>query len=507
MLVLLLSALTIISVSNCQINSVVELKINDTYCSKTLCHGMNFSSTQVVVSFQRHNSNPQTSILFENSTFSNFPLNLFLTFPNLTELDMRNCSMNHVTWENFLWAVNLKVLFLSNNLLSKIDELVFCYALNLQFLWIENNRIRSLVSESFKGLTQLKYLSLLGNRITYLPDGLFDDLRSLEVVILTENRISSIQDNLFTKSPNLMSIDLKENRIHNISDDAFKGLEHIMKLDISQNKLLRSLILNVDASHFYVNSCSLRQVNIYGRVNFAQMNSNRILELYFSQPESLLRLDLRNNSLQQIASLTHAENLKILNLSDNPKLESVPDPWGVISLEKLDLSNTGLKEFPQSILGQKETPSQVYFLNISSNSIKQIDPKIFSRLENITNFYFHANTWNCFYLQLMMDLLINPRQMAYSRDAFNSLFAGEYIGGIECMYRSVEDENDNIALIKKTFSSSSEVDELRSELKTIVQFYEEKFAKVMETLENVKIKLDTLTMENATIWQHITLTT
>ncbi|XP_055923899.1 relaxin receptor 2 [Eupeodes corollae] len=497
---------TIVSISNCQINSVVEIKINSTYCSTT-CHGMNFPSIHEVVSFEPDNNNHQTSILFESSTFSNFPLNLFTAFENLTELDMRNCSISHITWENFLYAVNLKVLFLSNNSLTKIDDLVFSYALNMQFLWIENNRIRSLVSESFKGLTQLKYLSLLGNRIVYLPDGVFDDLRSLEVVILAENKIKYIQDNLFTRSPDILSIDLKNNRIHNISDNAFKGLEHVMNLDISQNKPLRSLILNVDASHFYADSCSLRQLNIYGRVNFALLNGNRILELYFSQPEALQRLDLKNNSLQQIASLTRAYNLEILDLSDNPKLESVPDPWGVVSLQKLDLSNTGLKEFPQSILAKKGTPWKLHFLNISSNLIKEIDPKIFVRLENITNFYFHENNWNCYHLRLMMDLLIKPKQMAYSNDEFDPLFPGEYIAGIKCMYRTLEDEDETPASTKKNLSTVDAVEELRNELKTIIQFYEGKFAKVIEALNGLKSRLDTLTAENATVWQHITLTT
>uniref|UniRef100_A0A1A9WRU0 Uncharacterized protein n=1 Tax=Glossina brevipalpis TaxID=37001 RepID=A0A1A9WRU0_9MUSC len=511
----------------------------DERCLNDKCYNYDYDNAEIITFFENRptiqiingntydirESKLYNSLSFFDSKFYNFPLNLFYA-SKVHELDMRNCSIAHMTWENFLMADNLSILLLSENHLNNIKSLTFSYAPNLSFLFLDSNRIQRLHNDSFKGLNKLFYLDLHNNLLENLPKDLFSYLPALQQLNLANNRLRVLSNEIFELNLRLNNVIISNNLLESLGEYVFANQQLMKVLDISHNKPLKDLVGNMRVELLWVRNCSLTRVNIYGEAINVDLQQNHIMELYFTQPESLETLNLRENSLQQIASLTQAINLRSLDISHNPSLKTVPDLWQLDSLERLDLSNTSLQQLPLFTLA---TSRHLISLDVSLNLLEEIDPENFISLEQLTHFYIHNNNWNCYNLRLIMDLLMKPFQITYIRDApDDDEFPGSYIEGIKCMYRLPEmreeesEERAFFAQLKRSPPSSeinvnagdgddndddmTKIEELRQELKAIVGIYEQKFSKIIKKLENLESRLLPFEIANKTIWQHVTIT-
>ncbi|EDW85128.1 uncharacterized protein Dwil_GK12778 [Drosophila willistoni] len=464
-------------------------------------------------------------LIFQNSTFNTFPLHLFYSL-ELSELDMRNCQMKHVTWESFLMANNLRILLLSENNIEEIDESTFNYASELQFLFLRGNRLSRLNRKSFKGLRKLQHLDLSGNRLTELAVGIFDDLERLQQIDLSDNQLSFLGNELFGQNSHLLTVNLNTNHLRAIEENAFRRSTNsppLLAVDLSHNNQLNVLLLNLNAGDLRARNCSLDRVNLYGSVTNVDLSDNRLRELYFTQPEILERLILRNNSLGQLSSLTRVPRLRYLDVGDNPGLGDLPENWQTPALQYLDISNTGQQQLDIDAL--KGMP-QLRKLNISSNNISQIDPPSFMELSHLTHFYLHANNWNCYNLNNLMNILIRPFGITYTPDRYDTDYPGEYVFGIACMYRLTEPETESESSSASASASSSsveyvslesqsqnlqherdqmEIDKLRQELKSVVQHFDAKFDNVFQQLLQLNLKMKSIENINNTLWKDMTV--
>lgn len=285
------------------------------------CKGFNFVepeelaffelSTQVRIAsdgatYELGEKQPLDTLIMENSTFVNFPLHLFYELPLLSELDMRNCRLKHVSWECFLAADKLKILLLSDNAISELDENVFNYATTMEFLFMSNNRLSRLHPDAFKGLHRLRHLDLNDNRLEELPAGLFADLSMLHHLTIANNRLRSISNDLLAKNVRLQTLILQGNHLRQLGEYAFSSAPNLLVLDVSHNAPLEVLVLNLSSGYLLASNCSLHRVNIFGIVNNVDLGDNRVQELYFTASEALEDLVLRNNSLVQLATLATA---------------------------------------------------------------------------------------------------------------------------------------------------------------------------------------------------------
>lgn len=507
-----------------------NIKSMDENCLESYCYNFHYEQLDEVAFFDiktevRINKEDTTydivnarnydTLIFENSTFARFPLHLFYTV-SVKELDMRNCSIQVMTWECFLMAQKLRILLLSNNLLQAITASTFKYASDLQYLFLDSNRLKQLDSDSFEGLTALRYLDMSTNRLTQLPKGLFDHLPALEELRLDNNRIRTLSNQLFVNNLNLLILSLGANRLEHIEDNTFRRQSKFIILDIGNNPDLRTLVLMLQLQNLIANNCALTRVNIYGHVRNVDLSYNHILELYFAQPEQLKTLALRNNSLQQVASLSRATELQVLDLGDNPQLGTLPTPWLANSLKRLNLGNTGLQQLPIEAIAEQ---THLGFLNVSHNQLREINPQNFKYLEKLSNFDIRGNDWNCYNLNILMDILLKPHNIAYGYDVMDSEFPGEYINDIACMYR-IEDAEDFDTSNDQPSSNANTVAELaqlqkypqeelesfRRELKAIVGIYEQKFDHAFQLIEGLNARLRTFENMNATLFQHVTIT-
>uniref|UniRef100_W8B7S9 Leucine-rich repeat-containing G-protein coupled receptor 6 n=1 Tax=Ceratitis capitata TaxID=7213 RepID=W8B7S9_CERCA len=512
------------------------IKTLDDNCLEGFCYNFHYGDLNEVAFFDvktevRINKDETTydivnarnydTLVFENSTFARFPLHLFYAV-SVKELDVRNCSIKAVTWECFLMAQGLRILLLSNNRLESIEPGTFDFANDLQYLFLDSNRLSNLQRESFKGLTQLRYLEMSRNQLTELPNGLFDTLTALEELRLDDNRLRKLTNKIFPNNLNLLILSAGANRLEEIEDHTFRRQDKLIILDVTNNPELRTLVLLLQLQNLAASNCALTRVNIYGYVRNVDLSNNRITELYFAQPDVLTTLSLRNNSLEQIASLSRATNLQVLELCDNPNMSTLPSPWLANSLTRLNLGNTGLKQLPVEAIAEQ---TQLIYLNVSHNHLREINPQNFKYLENLTRFDIRGNDWNCYNLNVLMDMLLKPHAIIYGNDDMDAEFPGEYINGIACMYRienwSVDDSAAAAGSDQQTMESmgntvfrlaqlqkqpQEEVESLRRELKAIVSIYEQKFDRAFQLIEDLNARLRAFENLNATLFQHVTIT-
>lgn len=534
----------------------IQLYTTDERCAEIgVCSGFDYGEKDVVVSFEQKpeirftsdttyrvkDNKDYLTLTFINSKFANFPLRLFYAF-QVEELDMRNCSIEKIKWDNFLRGDKLTILLLSENLITTINPMLFSNVENLSFLFLDSNRIETLYNDSFKGIEKLNFLDLHDNLIEILPSEVFSHLPSLQQLNLAGNRLTVIKYNLFSECPHLFSIHLQRNSLSEIQDYAFQNQNNIKYLDISNNPELEVLVVsNIKVENLWIKNCSLYRVNIYGQAVHVDLQQNRITELYFNHPEYLETLRLKDNSLEQISSLALAKNLRTLDVSNNPQLKTLPDLMQINSLERLDLSNITLKEIPITVMA---SPNSLRSLNVSSNQLQEIDPMNFKYFEGLSQFYIHNNNWNCYNLQILMEMVLKPLKISYTHDEFDDNFPGEYMQGIKCMYRLEEpdeyyadnsqqmensaqydysalkddsrtlsdsNENDNSAALttlqynQLKFDNAKEVEKLRREFKAIIGIYEQKFAAVLNKLNSIDSRLKEFEQFNQTMWQQVSI--
>ncbi|XP_037729012.1 insulin-like growth factor-binding protein complex acid labile subunit [Drosophila subpulchrella] len=460
---------------------------------------------------------PSRTLIFENCTFTNFPLRLFYTL-EVSELDMRSCGIRFIYWENFsIGADNLVILLLSDNKLEMLPMGTFRGAGNLEFLFLNRNKLSKLHAGAFENLKKLQYLDLTENRLEDLPGGIFSELKSLRHVGLAHNQLTIIESDLFGQNPGLLSVAMQNNRLREVGEYAFrsKGRDHqIQYVDLSNNPQLTVLLLNINATNLTVRNCSLDRVNLYGSVTNVDLSDNRVRELYFPASEALEHLVLRNNSLVQLASLSRVPKLRHLDVADNPHLGQLPQGWQTPELQMLVLRNTGQVEVPLEAL---QGMPNLQKLDISFNNLTEIDPSTFPTLTQLTHFFIHGNNWNCFSLRVIMDVLIRGNGITYTIDDYNPNFPGEYFHGIACMYRLSEKESLDSSSSSSELSASvesspkqssvepSEVEKLRQELKSVVQHFETKFDMIFNKLAQLNEQMQSFEVLNKTVWSQVTL--
>ncbi|EDV30201.2 uncharacterized protein Dana_GF23068 [Drosophila ananassae] len=464
------------------------------------------------------------TFVFENCSFVNFPLGLFYTL-EISELDMRGCGIRHVHWENFAsGAEKMAILLLADNEIHELPSKTFSGASSLQFLFLNRNRLSKLHIDSFENLGELQHLDLAENELEDLPPDVFSDLKSLQRVFLADNLLTIVAGDLFANNPLLFSVTLQRNRLEELEEYAFrpKGVgkevaEHqVHSIDLSHNPRLKVLLLNLNVSHLYASNCSLDRVNLYGSVTTVDLSFNSVRELYFPASDKLEHLVLRNNSLVQLASLSRLPRLRHLDVADNPELGHLPEDWQTPQMEMLVLRNTGQEELPLKAI---EGMPNLKKLDVSGNRITDLDPSSFPLLSQLTHFYIHKNSWNCFSLRAVLDVLIRPNGITYSVDIPDPDFPGEYLHGIACMYRIANKESmessSSSEVAPESFefwekpknynAPSSEVEELRREFKVIVQHFDEKFDMAFAQLRRLNELMESIERLNQTVWNQVTL--
>ncbi|EDV48285.1 leucine-rich repeat transmembrane neuronal protein 4 [Drosophila erecta] len=158
------------------------------------------------------------TLIFENCTFTNFPLRLFYTL-EVSELDMRGCGIRFIYWENFsIGADKLVILLLSDNQIEVLPTKTFRGAGNLEFLFL-NREVGEYAFRSQGRHHQMQYVDLSHN-----PE-LVVLLLNINATNLTVRNCSLDRVNLYGSVTN---VDLSDNRVRELYFPASEALEHLV---------------------------------------------------------------------------------------------------------------------------------------------------------------------------------------------------------------------------------------------------------------------------------------
>ncbi len=202
----------------------------------------------------------------------------------IIKLDLSNLDIEKIKDDTFDKVPNLKYLNLANNRVKVISKKNFQYLDNLRILIIANNEISSIDDYAFENNVQLKYLDLSSNQLTKVGLFLLANLLDLEYLSLRRNKFSStsIDRSAFGNLSKLTNLNLSDNALYTIRFQ-LSPLVHLEEILISNCHLL---ILPDDI---------------------------------FKNKKKLQKIDLRDNSIENIREGTFSDNIELshLNLQDN----------------------------------------------------------------------------------------------------------------------------------------------------------------------------------------------
>ena len=154
-----------------------------------------------------------SAVLIRNSSTPFMIQQIFLTFPNILELDIQGSNLQSIIIPE---SVQLVGLVLSRNNISRIVNETFAGQSRLQFITAIDAGIQEIEEDAFLGLESLKSLVLIDNRISELTQQTLSPLVNVARLDFERNLLTQI-GNIFTTNLNLTNLYLEYNQINEIS--------------------------------------------------------------------------------------------------------------------------------------------------------------------------------------------------------------------------------------------------------------------------------------------------
>lgn len=325
-----------------------------------------------------------------------------LNTPNVSKLNISECSLSGELDINFSKFPNLKDLDLSSNKITKIN----CQGVSkINNLELEDNPLVAIDAKPVS-FTRLETLNLSTTNLTDIPHWLGDlpQLTSLSIAELKQlTNLSAI-----TRCKYLTALDISGTAIIKDNITMLYGLTNLQELNVSStnlatlpndiSKLKKLLKLNLSSNELDVLPIAMRDLNLeklnLSKNKFQQIPAsilkiktlkdldladNKITHTRVAASwQKLINLDLGGNSITYFsADSLLVPRLSWLRLMDNPITE-FSQVFAMPNLTYLDLSGTRLAIFPYAI-------SQCYSLqslDFTGNKITEI-PAWIQNLQNL----------------------------------------------------------------------------------------------------------------------------
>lgn len=321
--------------------------------------------------------------------------------------DIKQNGMN-ITDGAFINLQSLTELLLEDNQLSQIPvSLPRC----LKELSLIQNKIILLTKKDTSGLRNLESLYLgwncyFGNNcneVFHIENGTFEKLTKLKVLSLSFNSLIHVPPKL---PKSLTELYLSNTIISNISQEDFKELRNLRVLDLSGN------CPRCFNAPFPCRPCKEKSIQIHPLafqtltklqyLNLSSTSLQRIPASWFDNMHHLKVLHLEFNYLvDEIASgefLTKLPSLERLDLSFNYKKTKYPQYINISqnfsklkNLEILHLRGYVFQELRQQDFQPLMNLSNLRTINLGINFIKQIDFSLFQWFSNLTIIYLSEN--------------------------------------------------------------------------------------------------------------------
>ena len=339
-----------------------------------------------------------------------------LPLKSIHTLEITNTPLRELNNNVFASFLNLQQLNLRNNKIGTIERLAFAGLPKLKTLDLSNNHLQSPASSDLlHPLEQIVEIDLSNNEIINFPNGFFSQLPVLHKLNIGNNSISNLRGTSFKGARNLRKFLSPHCQISTLENDFFASINSIDTLDLSYNQF-RSLPNNGIFTLLH----SLRNLTLTGNgisalveeqfvglnLDNLDLSGNKLSTINpnaFRYMPGLRRLDLSNNSLQNIPSYLFqpiAQSLYLLRISHN-KLYELPDQLlsGLLKLFELDISHCGLTSLSDAHVRDL---LRLKHVDISNNALEAIPQSFMDRINiNSMSIRLENNRWRC-------DCMIKP---------------------------------------------------------------------------------------------------
>jgi len=170
--------------------------------------------------------------------------------PNLKELDLGECIINHLDVSD---CETLKSVKFNDNLVGftarnvKFDELDFTNTKELDSLKLMNNSLNADMLNAVMKLQNLSTLDISGNSIGPLNISTFAKLKNLSTLGLKSTNLSNIQFGTFSHQTNVRVLDISDNNLGSFDMQMIFSMNSLTSLDVSGNDLIE--LSNIEAAH------------------------------------------------------------------------------------------------------------------------------------------------------------------------------------------------------------------------------------------------------------------
>ncbi|KAG4065931.1 hypothetical protein HA402_008927 [Bradysia odoriphaga] len=345
-----------------------------------------------------------------NSNISKIPKNLFQNIEQLKYLDVVNSGVRNIFVTDFYGANELTHLNLTKNAIETLEPKLFVHAQNLLVLDLSFNDITNLSEYAFDHLDKLNTLILSNNKlITFDINQRFTEL---EVFSIKENSLAVMGQTIFQNSSKLRDVNLRNNNLR-INYLVLPSDATLESFDISNN----FASISISSKNISITNTTTSVYFVHRSVEVLDASYNQISNIQFESNVSLTTLNLTNNNLTSVESLTHLHNLKQLDLSFN----TIKD-FGISSfsemndLRVLNLQKSGLTSLDFGTFSQQ---TQLTFLDISDNNLKKIDFDMLMFMSSLSVLYIDGNQFTNIDVSDIKSILPNLTTISISRNLFD----------------------------------------------------------------------------------------
>ncbi|XP_069871402.1 nephrocan-like isoform X1 [Dipodomys merriami] len=313
---------------------------------------------------------------------------------SLEVLKLNDNSIYVLQRSDFEGLRKLKVLELKNNLLSSLSPSVLSSLASLQSLMVDGNIIESVTGPM--ALPQLKHMSIENNNLHHIPGSFFTSLQSLQFLSFSGNFLTKIPVNL---PKSLLTLKLERNRLKVVRLRDVKHLENLSHLYLSENFLSSidgaQILANLTTLEASQNQLQMLPFRLPTRLQKLDCSNNliqRVTAQDFLDLRDLKHLFLDNNivSLFEAGALQRCSQLSNLALEQNLLL-SIPLRLPE-TLARLDLKGNVIQDISERELKDLK---QLQVLNLRNNKISALDLKALEGLPRLRHLYLDGNPWNC----------------------------------------------------------------------------------------------------------------
>jgi Leucine-rich repeat (LRR) protein len=329
----------------------------------------------------------------------------FRTFENkraLSALDLsNNQGLNFSLLDFYLKSLTISELFMRNVSLNSMRMLKFASYRGLRELDLSHNEISEMKSDQFASNKKLHTLKMSYNNISILERGSLSSIKSLRIFYLRSNNLKYFAESL----PSLTDIDLGQNKLSHVS----VIIDGIKTINLSENLLAENEINFIVKS---VDQSSTAKIDLsFNKIKYLHKDLSFIIK-------KATLLHLRGNKMEKIENYTFLKlnNLLDLDLSQNVLGKSLEmySLKGLYYLEKLNLSDNRIESVPQELF---EDLSYLYTFDLSKNHIKYIYDFSFKNMKNVKTFYIHSNP----------DLQIESTNVFYGLDSISDFYLSNQV--------------------------------------------------------------------------------